>query len=135
MQKIVVDDFDILVSGEDLAFAFEMENMPVASAFLLYDGRNCAILIVNNLTSYILTNIVPEVRQLLQTRNSMVIINQKEGEFLSGYDVEIRHVESIPFPDNLDDEMKETYRDLKLELNDPEFDALLAKIGILDDNQ
>ena len=59
MQKIVVDDFDILVSGEDLAFAFEMENMPVASAFLLYDGRNCAILIVNNLTSYILTNIVP----------------------------------------------------------------------------
>ena len=71
----------------------------------------------------------------MQTRNSMVIINQKEGEFLSGYDVEIRHVESIPFPDNLDDEMKETYRDLKLELNDPEFDALLAKIGILDDNQ
>jgi len=112
IEKILVEEFEFLDNNGELGIALQLEEAPVETGKLVYDGRNCAILIRNGVKAYLLTNLIPEIRQKLMRANEIMIIEQKEEEILNSYMVDIVKVDNIPYEDTLTETLQELFNDL-----------------------
>ena len=112
-EKIWVEHFNILEYQKQMGIELPIKGEPIRSAFFLYDGRNCAILIKNKTKAYILTNIAYDIRAKLLAAKPLIVIEMTDDEFYQGYPVEVTNI-SIPYPDNLEsviDEMLQKIAD------------------------
>lgn len=129
VEKILVEEFDVLKNGDQYAIAFDVDDGPIFDADFMYDGRNCAILTRNNKKAFLLTNIVPDARKILSKLPKIVIIERTKGEVSNVYEVDVRHVENIPYPDNFQEDVDKMLDELKAELGEEEFNELMKSIA------
>lgn len=113
IEKIIVEEFDFLENNGELGIAFQLEEEPIDTGELVYDGKNCAILIRNEKKAYLFTNIIPDIRQKLLNASEIMIIEQKGEEILSSYMIDIHKVDNIPYEDTLTQTLQELLLDLK----------------------
>ena len=128
MEQIVVEEFDIYKDGDDYLISFELDDEPIEDAEFMYDGRNCAVLVRNKKKAYLLTNIVPEMRKVFSKLDKIGIYEKSGEKVVSAYDVDIRHVKDMPYPDNFQKDAKKMLDDLKKELGKEGFDNLVKAI-------
>ena len=129
LEKILVDKFEFLVNNGEYIIAFDVDEGPITSAEFMYDGRNCAILTRNNKKAFLLTNIIPEMRKVLSDLNKIVILERVGKEVANAYEVDIRHVENIPYPDNFEQDVNKMIDELKEELGETEFNELIKSLS------
>ncbi|MBO7556720.1 MAG: hypothetical protein J6T72_04940 [Alphaproteobacteria bacterium] len=125
LEQVVVEEFDIYKDGDNYSVAFELKDEPIEDAEFMYDGRNCAVLVRNKKKAFLLTNIIPEMRRVF-SKLGKIGIYEKDGEkVVCAYDVDIRHVKDMPYPDNFQKDMKKMMDELKEELGKEDFDKLM----------
>ena len=129
VEKILVDEFDILRNGDQYAIGFDVDDGPIFDADFMYDGKNCAILTRNNKKAFLLTNINYEARAVLSKLKKIVIIERTKGEVSNVYEVDVRHVENIPYPDNFQEDVNKMLDELRAELGDEEFAELMKSLA------
>ena len=131
IEKVLVEDFEFLIDGEDIAIAIDIDEGMVTSAELSYDGRNCAILTRNGKKAFLLTNIFPGIREKLNSLDDVLILERRgpNHEIMNAYTVEIKHVKEIPYPDKFEEEAVELFEDLRSEIGDEELVELLKSLA------
>ena len=124
-KNVVVDDVLFTQIEDGWVISLEMEEDNVEDAVLMYDGRNCAILTVNKDKSYLLTNILPDVREDLSNDDKVTVLQIKNGEAVNAYVVDIKHVDEIPYPDTLAEDMAEAVNELKDKYGEEKFNEAM----------
>jgi len=125
LEKILVDDFEILQNGDEYAISFQLDDGMVFDADFVYDGRNCAILTRNKTKAFLLINILPTFRKKLSEAKSISVFEEKGKEVVNAYEVEIKHVDNIPYPDNFEKDTEDMLNKLKEDLGEQEYDELV----------
>ena len=128
IEKILVNNYTFSLTKNGWLISLEMGDDNVKDAFLSYDGRNCAILTVNNKKAYLLTNISLDIREELNKMDKVVIIHLDDGEIANGYEVDIRHVEEVPYPDTFVDDMLVVLDDIKNEVSTEKFEEIIDNL-------
>lgn len=128
IEKILVDNYTFSLTKDGWLISLEMGNDNVKDAFLSYDGRNCAILTVNNEKAYLLTNISLDIREELNKMDKVIIIHLENGEIANGYEVDIKHVEEVPYPDTFVDDMLAVLDEIKNEVSIEKFDDIIDNL-------
>ena len=128
IEKILVDNYTFSLTKDGWLISLEMGDDNVKDAFLSYDGRNCAILTVNGEKAYLLTNISLDIREELKKMDKVVVIHLDNGEIANGYEVDIKHVEEIPYPDTFIDDMLVVLDDIKNEVSAEKFDEIIDNL-------
>ncbi len=131
IEKVLVDDFEFLVNKGEIAIAVDIDEGPVTSADLSYDGRDCLVLIRNNKKAYLLTNILTPIRERLKKLDSILILERRgeKHEIMNAYMADIRHVDEVPYPDNFAAQAQEYVDKLRAELGDAEFAELMKSLN------
>lgn len=129
LEKVLVEDFEILNNGEGFAIAFQLDSGMIFDADFVYDGRNCAILTRNKEKAFLFTNILPALRDKLAASDKIVIFEEKGKEVANAYEVEVRHVDNIPYPDNFEKDSEQLIEQLKNDMGEEEFEKLMAEIA------
>ena len=124
LEQIVVDEFDIYKNGDDYAIAFQLNDEPIEDAEFMYDGKNCAVLVRNKKKAYLLPNIVPEMRKVFSNLETIGIYEKDGDKVVSAYNINIRHVKDMPYPDNFRKDMKKMFDDMRKELGKEDFEKL-----------
>ena len=125
VEKILVDDFTFTLTKDGWIISLEMGKDVVKDAFLSYDGRNCAILNVNGEKAYLLTNIAPQVREDLNKVDNIIVLHLENGEVANGYQVDVKHVSEIPYPDTFVEDMAAVLDDVRKEIGEEKFEQLI----------
>ena len=128
IEKILVDNYTFSLTPKGWLISLEMGDDNVKDAFLSYDGRNCAILTVNGEKAYLLTNISLDIREELNKMDKIIIIHLDNGEIANGYEVDIKHVEEVPYPDTFVDDMLVVLDDIKNEVSAEKFDEIIDNL-------
>ncbi len=128
IEKILVDNYTFSLTKDGWLISLEMGDDNVKDAFLSYDGRNCAILTVNNEKAYLLTNISLNIREELNKMDKVIIIHLEDGEIANGYEVDIRHVEEVPYPDTFVDDMLVVLDEIKNEVSTEKFEEIIDNL-------
>ena len=128
IEKILVDNYTFSLTKDGWLISLEMGDDNVKDAFLSYDGRNCAILTVNNEKAYLLTNISLDIRDELNKMDKVIIIHLDNGEIANGYEVDIKHVEEVPYPDTFVDDMMVVLDDIKNEVSAEKFEEIIDNL-------
>ena len=128
IEKILVDNYTFSLTKDGWLISLEMGDDNVKDAFLSYDGRNCAILTVNNEKAYLLTNISLDIRDELNKMDKVIIIHLDNGEIANGYEVDIKHVEEVPYPDTFVDDMMVVLDDIKNEVSPEKFEEIIDNL-------
>ena len=128
IEKVLVDNYTFSLTKDGWLISLEMGNDNVKDAFLSYDGRNCAILTVNNEKAYLLTNISLDIRDELNKMDKVIIIHLENGEVANGYEVDIKHVEEVPYPDTFIDDMLAVLDEIKNEVSPDKFDEIIDNL-------
>lgn len=113
VDKVWVDDFEILENNGQIGINMILEDEPVENAMLVYDGRNCAILIRNMKKAYIFTNIVPEARAKLLNAGEVMMIESNDTDVLNSYMCEVKKVPEIPVDDTIPAALAEMLQNIK----------------------
>ncbi len=127
-KNVIVDDCLFTLTKDGWVISLEMKEENIEEAVLMYDGRNCAILTINKEKSYLLTNILPEVREGLVKEDKVSVLQIKNGEVINGYEVDIKHVDEIPYSDTLVEDMTEVVNKLKKEYGEEKVDEVVKAI-------
>ncbi|MBE6467559.1 MAG: hypothetical protein E7004_03090 [Alphaproteobacteria bacterium] len=128
IEKILVDNYTFSLTKDGWLISLEMGDDNVKDAFLSYDGRNCAILTVNNEKAYLLTNISLNIRDELNKMDKVIIIHLDNGEIANGYEVDIKHVEEVPYPDTFVDDMLTVLDEIKNEVSIEKFEEIIDNL-------
>ena len=128
IEKILVDNYTFSLTKDGWLISLEMGDDNVKDAFLSYDGRNCAILTVNNEKAYLLTNISLDIREELNKMDKVIIIHLENGEIANGYEVDIKHVEEVPYPDTFVDDMLVVLDEIKNEVSAEKFEEIIDNL-------
>lgn len=113
IEKVLVDSFEFLENNGELGIAFQNVGEKVTVGALVYDGRNCAILVRNNKKAFLFTNIITEIRTKLMNADEIMIIEQQGEEISNAYRVKIKKVSLIPYQDTLTDSLFDLIKDLQ----------------------
>ena len=133
VEKILVGDFTFTLTKDGWVISLEMGDIQVKDAFLSYDGRNCAVLTVNSEKAYLLTNIAPQVREELNKADNVIILHLENGEVANGYEVDVKHVAEIPYPDTFVEDMIIVLDDVRKEIGNEKFDELIDNLVAYND--
>ena len=128
LEDILVDEFRILQKGDKYAIAFQLDDGETNEADFMYDGRNCAILVRNKTKAYLLTNILPGLRDALAKQDDLMIFEERGAEVVNKYEVKVRHVKEIPYPDNFQKDAAKMMEELKAELGEEKYNELVKAI-------
>lgn len=113
IEKVLVEQFEFLENNGQIGISFQNSAEPVDVAELIYDGRNCAILIRNNTKAFLFTNIIQELRGKLMAADEIMMIEQAGEEVTNAYTISIRKVPAIPYQDTLTDTLAELVQGLQ----------------------
>ena len=128
VEKIIVDEFEILENEGQYGFSLQLDEEPIETAEFLYDGRNCGILIRNDKKAYIFTNIVDTVRQNLLNSPELMMIEMKGEEIAKSYMCDVVKVDEIPVDDTLPDALVEMLEEIRDVYGDEGVKAIVEKV-------
>ncbi len=105
---IVLDNFEFHIKDNELAISIDC---PVAKINnLKWDTKNTIILSMEDETQYILTNILPNVREILERIETAMIIFKQKQDIVEAYNVEIIKDTTLEFDDSFNEEAISCYR-------------------------
>lgn len=128
VEKIIVDEFEILENEGQYGFSLQLNEEPIETAEFLYDGRNCGILIRNDKKAYIFTNIVDEVRPKLLNVPELMIIEMNGEEIANSYMCDVVKVDEIPVDDTLPDTLAQMLEEIRDVYGDEGVRAIVEKV-------
>lgn len=103
-----LDEFEFLVKDNQLAISVDFPVCEISD--IKWDTRNTIILSLKDGRQYILSNILPNIRETLsKIKNIMIIFKQGEN-ILEAFDTEIIKEPSLPFNDSFNEEALSFYR-------------------------
>ena len=127
VEKILVDRFHILENKGLMGIELELDSGPVHDASFLYDGRNCAVLIRNKTTAYVLLNIAYNLRQKILDATPLLIIETKNDKAVNTYAVEVTKVDSLPYPDEFEHVLSDILLRIKNKYGEEAVDSMIKK--------
>lgn len=108
---IILDNFEFHAKNNELAISIYF---PVAEIDnLRWDTKNTIILSMKNGEEYILTNILPNIREILKQIKTVMIVFKQEQNIVEAYDVEIIKDTTMKFDDLFNEEAISCYRKLE----------------------
>ena len=108
---IILDSFEFLVNNTELGIQIDC---PVADIKdLRWDGKNVIILSMENGTQYLLTNILPLIRNILKEIKTVLVIFKHEETILEAYEVDLIHDTSLEFDDFFEQEAQSCYEEIQ----------------------
>lgn len=128
VDKIVVDEFEILENEGQYGFSLQLNEEPIETAEFLYDGRNCGILIRNDKKAYIFTNIVDEVRPKLLNAPELMMIEMNGEEIANSYMCDVVKVDEIPVDDTLPDTLAQMLEEIREVYGEDGVKAIAEKV-------
>lgn len=128
VEKIIVDEFEILENEGQYGFSLQLNEEPIETAEFLYDGRNCGILIRNDKKAYIFTNIVDEVRPKLLNVPELMMIEMNGEEIANSYMCDVVKVDEIPVDDTLPDTLAQMLEEIRDVYGDEGVRAIVEKV-------
>lgn len=128
VDKILVDEFEILENEGQYGFSLQLNEEPIETAEFLYDGRNCGILIRNEKKAYIFTNIVDEVRPKLLNAPELMMIEMNGEEVANSYMCDVVKVDEIPVDDTLPDTLAQMLDEIKDVYGEEGVKAIVEKV-------
>ena len=128
VDKILVDEFEILENEGQYGFSLQLNEEPIETAEFLYDGRNCGILIRNEKKAYIFTNIVDEVRPKLLNSPELMMIEMNGEEVANSYMCDVVKVDEIPVDDTLPDTLAQMLEEIKDVYGEEGVKAIVEKV-------
>lgn len=83
---------------DDVVFAISVKENDPCEPFLMYDGKEHALLMRDKQRIVILDYLNSEIQEMLQTANKAFIteINYKEKSLIHDYEVPVEHVKKYP---------------------------------------
>lgn len=133
IEKLLVDEFEILENDGQYGLSFVFDNEPIDTAEFLYDGRNCGILIRNGKKALIFTNIVDDLRPKLLAAPELMIIEMKrkgeeEDDIAQSYMCDVTKVDEIPVDDTLPDALYDMLEEIHDVYGDEGVKAITEKV-------
>ncbi len=105
---IILDDFEFHIKNNELAISVDC---PVAEINnLKWDTKNTIILSMEDGTQYVLTNILPNIREILEKTETVMVIFKQKQDIVEAYDVEIIKDATLEFDDLFNEEAVSCYR-------------------------
>ena len=113
VEKILAEEYDILENDGQMGIEIQLNDGPVETAELLYDGGNTALLVRNDEKAYIMPQIVNEAREKLSTSNEVMIIEVDGEEIVNSYMASVTIIPEIPAIDTLPDSLVDVLNDMR----------------------
>lgn len=105
---IILDDFEFHIKNNELAISVDC---PVAEINnLKWDTKNTIILSMEDGIQYVLTNILPNIREILEKTEKVMVIFKQKQDVVEAYDVEIIKDATLEFDDLFNEEAVSCYR-------------------------
>ena len=105
---IVLDNFEFHIKNNELAISIDC---PVAEINnLKWDTKNTIILSMEDGKQYILTNILPNIREILEKIETVMIVFKQKQDIVEAYNVEIIKDTTLEFDDSFNEEAISCYR-------------------------
>ena len=105
---IILDSFEFYTKNNELAILIDC---PVAEINnLRWDTKNTIILSMENGEQYILTNILPNIREILEQRETAMVVFKQEQDIVEAYDIKIIKDPTLGFEDLFNEEAISCYR-------------------------
>ena len=105
---IVLDNFEFNIKNNELAISIDC---PVAEINnLKWDTKNTIILSMEGGEQYLLTNILPNIREILKKIETAMIVFKQKQDIVEAYNVEIIKDTSLKFDDSFNEEAISCYR-------------------------
>lgn len=105
---IVLDNFEFHIKNNELAISIDC---PVAEINnLKWDTKNTIILSMEGGEQYLLTNILPNIREILKKIETAMIVFKQKQDIIEAYNVEIIKDTTLEFDDSFNEEAISCYR-------------------------
>ncbi len=109
---IILDNFEFYIKNNELAISIDCSVAEINN--LRWDTRNTIILTMENGEQYLLTNILPNIRDILQRIETVMIVFKQKQEIVEAYDVEIIKDNTLEFDDLFNEEAISCYRKFEI---------------------
>ena len=108
---IVLDNFEFHIKNNELAISIDC---PVAEINnLKWDTKNTIILSMEDGEQYLLTNILPNIREILEKIETVMIVFKQKQDIVDAYDIEIIKDTTLEFDDLFNEEAISCYRKIE----------------------
>ena len=108
---IVLDNFEFNIKNNELAISIDC---PVAEINnLKWDTKNTIILSMEDGEQYLLTNILPNIREILEKIETVMIVFKQKQDIVDAYDIEIIKDTTLEFDDSFNEEAISCYRKIE----------------------
>lgn len=108
---IVLDHFEFHIKNNELAIFIDC---PVAEINnLKWDTKNTIVLSMEDGKQYILTNILPNIREILEKIETAIIVFKQKQDIVEAYNVEIIKDATLEFDDLFNEEAISFYREFE----------------------
>lgn len=108
---IIVEKFEFLISGDELAIAVDFPVTNIKN--ICWDGKNTIVINSENDNKYVLMNILPNIRQMLENTKTLMLIFMQGQEIAEAYDIELTKDTSLEFDDLFYEEAISCYRKIE----------------------
>ena len=105
---IVLDNFEFHIKNNELAISIDCPVAEINS--LKWDTKNTIILSMEDGKQYILTNILPNIREILEKIETVMIVFKQKQDIIEAYNVEIIKDTTLEFDDSFNEEAISCYR-------------------------
>lgn len=108
---IELDDFEFLVKDNELAVSVDLPVCEINN--IKWDTRNTLILSTQDGKEYILSNILPNIREMLRTTETIMIIFKQEENIIEAFDSTVIKDPSLAFDDSFNKDALSLYREFE----------------------
>lgn len=108
---IIVEKFEFLISDNELAIAVDFPVTNIKN--ICWDGKNTIVINSENDNKYVLMNILPNIRQMLDNTKTLILIFMQGQEIAEAYNIELTKDTSLEFDDLFYEEAISCYRKIK----------------------
>lgn len=105
---IILDNFEFLTNDSELAISLDC---PVGKITCLeWDTKNTIIMSMEDGNQYVLTNILPNIRDMLEKISTVMVIFMKDQDIIEAYDIKIVKNITLSFDDLFSDQAIDYYK-------------------------
>ncbi len=105
---IVLDEFEFHIKDNELAIFLDCSVAEIND--LKWDTKNTIILSMEGGKQYVLTNILPNIREILKRVKTVLIVFKQKQDIVEAYNVEIIKDTTLEFDDSFNEEAISFYR-------------------------
>lgn len=96
-----------------VAVSFNLEDVKVLADRAFYDGANTLVLSGVDGVLYVVQNIVPEVRIVLDRQTEIMVILQEKNNIVASYELSLQRLSGVSFEDTFVEEAQKLCEELE----------------------